>query len=51
MVRQVFTETEAFKFTRQMEPISSEYLQWAQDNEKCLKHGLGVPIVAQWVKN
>ena len=39
-VRQAFMEREAFKFTWQMEPISSESLQCAQDNEKCLKHGL-----------
>ena len=39
-IRRVFMEREAFKFTWQMEPISSASLQCAQDNEKCLKHVL-----------
>lgn len=38
-VRHAFMEREAFKFAWQVEPISSESLQCAQDNEKCLKRG------------
>lgn len=39
-IRRVFMEREAFKFTWQMEAVSSASLQCAEDNEKCWKHVL-----------
>ena len=53
-IRRVFMEREAFKFTWQMEAVSSASLQCAQGNEKCWKHvlprSIGFPSAVSCVR-